>query len=114
MEKEKITEVCQKIKAYLKYEGITINAAAERLESTPRAVSAQLAGRPFSRTTAEKYASVFGFSETYLMTGEGQLVAGEPAEGDAPQASAQEKVERLLATIESQQRTIEILARKLG
>lgn len=113
MEKEKITEVCQKIKAYLKYEGITINAAAERLESTPRAVSAQLAGRPFSRTTAEKYASVFGFNETYLMTGEGQLVAGDPAE-PSPQASAQEKVERLLATIESQQRTIEILARKLG
>lgn len=113
MEKEKITEVCQKIKAYLKYEGITINAAAERLESTPRAVSAQLAGRPFSRTTAEKYASAFGFNETYLMTGEGQLVAGDPAEGEE-QASAQEKVERLLATIESQQRTIEILARKLG
>lgn len=113
MEKVKITEVCQQIKAYLKYEGITINAVAERLGSTPRAVSAQLAGRPFSRTTAAKYAEAFGFNETYLMTGEGSLVAGDPAQDGQPQGT-QEKVERLLATIESQQRTIEILARKLG
>ena len=58
--------------------------------------------------------ALFKLNANYLMTGEGALVPDDPAEGNAPQASAQEKVERLLATIESQQRTIEILARKLG
>ena len=74
MEKGKNEEVCQAVKAYFKYEGIPLAAVAERLGSTPRAVSAQLAGRPFSRKTAERYAELFGFNEVYLMTGEGQLV----------------------------------------
>jgi transcriptional regulator with XRE-family HTH domain len=114
MKEGKEKEICLEIKAYLARKGITIKEAAALLGGTPQTVTSQLSGRTFGRNSARRYAEVFGFSETYLMTGEGQLVAGDPAEGDAPQASAQEKVERLLATIESQQRTIEILAHKLG
>lgn len=113
MKEGKEKEICLEIKAYLARKGITIKEAAALLGGTPQTVTSQLSGRTFGRNSARRYAEVFGFSETYLMTGEGQLVAGDPAE-EAPQASAQEKVERLLATIESQQRTIEILARKLG
>ena len=111
-------EVSLSVKHYFDMHGMTLTRVAELLGVTLGAVTNQLRGdRYFGRYNAEKYAELFGFSANYLMTGEGQLsnhehlVIQEPEEG---KASAQEKVERLLATIESQQRTIEILARKLG
>lgn len=107
MEKGKNEEVCQAVKAYFKYEGIPLAAVAERLGSTPRAVSAQLAGRPFSRKTAERYAELFGFNEVYLMTGEGQLVGSGTI-----QAQPEGDMSRLIRIIESQQETILILAQK--
>lgn len=108
-------EVALAVKGWMAAQGLKITDVAERLGVSVQAVSSQLSGdRPFGRMNATRYAEIFKLNANYLMTGEGQLVAGDPAEGDAPQASAQEKVERLLATIESQQRTIEILARKLG
>lgn len=112
MGKEK--EVALAVKGYFSAHGVKINDVAAALGVTPQSVTSQLSGtRPFGRMNARRYAEAFGFNETYLMTGEGSLVAGDPAQDGQPQGT-QEKVERLLATIESQQRTIEILARKLG
>lgn len=108
MEKGKNEQVCQAVKAFFKYEGIPLSSVAERLQSTPRAVSAQLAGRPFSRKTAEKYAEAFGFSEVFLMTGEGELVGG--GEKAAPAGS---DVSQLIRIIASQQETIAVLAKKV-
>jgi hypothetical protein len=112
MEKEK--EVCLAVKNYFAQQNIKLVDVARMLNASPQTVTEHLSGeRFFGRARANKYAELFGFNPTYLMTGTGSLLLGDPAEG-GEQASAQEKVERLLATIESQQRTIEILARKLG
>lgn len=107
-------EVALAVKGWMAAQGLKITDVAERLGVSVQAVSSQLSGdRPFGRMNATRYAEIFKLNANYLMTGEGALVPDDPAEGEE-QASAQEKVERLLATIESQQRTIEILARKLG
>lgn len=117
MEEGKAKQICQEIKAYFARNGITIKEAAAMLGGNPQTVTSQLSGRTFGRNSAQKYAAAFGFDADYLITGRGSLLnhehmmAQEPEDG---KACAQEKVERLLATIESQQRTIEILARKLG
>lgn len=107
MEKSVSEEICQAIKAYLRYEGIAINTVAERLGSTARAVSAQLAGRAFSRKTAQKYAETFGFNPNYLMTGEGSLLPDDQPEKPAPASD----ISNLIEIIKSQQETIAILVR---
>lgn len=107
-------EVALAVKGWMAAQGLKITDVAERLGVSVQAVSSQLSGdRPFGRLNATRYAEIFKLNANYLMTGEGSLVAGDPAQDGQPQGT-QEKVERLLATIESQQRTIEILARKLG
>ena len=111
MEKGKNEKVCQAVKAYFKYEGIAINTVAERLNATPRAVSAQLAGRAFSAKTAEKYAKEFGFNEAYLLTGEGALIADNHPHFKTTEDTGD--LSRLIRIIESQQETIAVLAQKV-
>ena len=109
MEKANCKEICQTVKAYFKYKNISINDVAAKLDSTPDAVSAQLAGRPFSRKGAAKYAELWGFDADYLVTGKGSLFPADP-----PDPTEGSDVSALIAIVKSQQDTIAALVDKLA
>ena len=67
--------VCRAVARDFKERGITHVGAAKMLEIEPKAVANQVSGnRPFSKKSAKLYAKVFGYSEPYLLTGEGSLM----------------------------------------
>lgn len=75
-------EIGLEVRSYFAKKGIKLADVARMVGSTPQTVTNQLSGRTFGRNTAKKWAEVFGFSATFLMTGEGSLVPG--VEGSAP------------------------------
>lgn len=105
MEKEK--EICAAVRGYLSAHKITMAMVAERLGVSSSAVTNQLAGRKFTAKMAERYAELFGFSERYLLFGEGSLLGETPKE-DSKDVSA------LIQIVKSQQDTIAALVHKLG
>ena len=75
--------ICGEINAYFARNRITKAEAARRLgASHSSTVTNQLSGRPFGRNNARKWAETFGFSETFLLTGDGTLL---PEEKPAPE-----------------------------
>ena len=80
-------EVGLEVKAYFAKKGIKMADVARILGTTPQTVTTQLSGRTFGRNTAKKWAETFGFSATFLMTGEGSLVPGEPVAAPATSVS---------------------------
>ena len=67
-------EICRAVNADFKLQGITHAAAAERMGIEKRAVSNQLSGkRPFAKKGALMYAKAFGYDETFLLFGTGEL-----------------------------------------
>jgi len=111
--------ICEAVRAYFRSQKISFEEAAARLQMTRPAVSKQLADRPFSQKSAAKWAETFGFSAAYLLTGEGSLVPGDPA-----QPSGQKAVTLpgelvgmftdMAATIRSQQDTVAQLSDLVG
>lgn len=81
-------EVGLEVKAYFAKKGIKMDDVARILGTTPQTVTTQLSGRTFGRNTAKKWAETFGFSATFLMTGEGTLVPGELEAPAAPASPA--------------------------
>lgn len=79
-------EICYTIKKWFAGQGLSMADAARRLGVTLSAVTNQLNNRKFGRNNADKYAKEFGFSVTYLLTGEGALfpeqAAAQPADSD--------------------------------
>ena len=78
-------KICREVRAELARRGLTFTKVAEILGVTLSSVTNQMNGRHFGRKNAEKWAETFGFSATFLMTGEGTLVPG--VEGEAPAAA---------------------------
>lgn len=69
------------IRAYFREMNITLTQAADKLGVSTAAVTNLLNGkRNFGRNSAKKWSDVFGFSETYLLTGEGELRGHGPLE----------------------------------
>ena len=67
-------EICRTVNADFKLQGITHAEAAQRLGVERRSVSNQLSGkRPFTKKGALRYAQVFGYDETFLLFGKGEL-----------------------------------------
>lgn len=107
MGKEK--EVCLAVKSYFAQQNIKLVDVARMLNSSPQTVTEHLSGeRFFGRSRAQKYAELFGFNPTYLMTGEGSLMAGQELPGEAGS-----DVSQLIRIIASQQETIAVLAKKV-
>lgn len=78
-------EVC----AEFRRRGINQLKAAEMLGIKPNGLSLYLTGkRAFGSNIARKWAETFGFSATFLMTGEGTLVPGEQEAPTAPASPA--------------------------
>ena len=113
---EKAKEVCRAVKSYFAQHDMKLNAVAATLGVSPQTVTEHLSGeRLFGRRNAARYAEVFGFNPTYLMTGDGSLLAGDPA-APAPASleipsQVAETLSRMSATILSQQQTIALLVR---
>lgn len=80
-------EIGLEVRSYFAKKGIKLADVARMVGSTPQTVTNQLSGRTFGRNTAKKWAEVFGFSATFLMTGEGSLVPGVEGEAPAPMAA---------------------------
>lgn len=110
--------ICAAIRGFFASKKITMTEAAQRLDMTKGAVSTQLAGRAFSQKSAAKWAETFGFSASYLLTGEGSLVPGEPAKGAPAAVTLPGEVVSMFtdmaATIRSQQDTVAQLSNLVG
>lgn len=75
IDSEKAREINLTVRRYFKAHGISHKDVAERLGySSVSAVDNQLSYRWFGKRVAEKWAREFGFNETYLMSGKGNLV----------------------------------------
>ena len=119
MKNDNADAICAAVRAFLASKKITMTAAAERLGQTKSAVSSQLKSRPFSQLTARKWAEAFGFSASYLLTGEGSLLPGEPAKAATPGAVTLPgelvgMFTDMAATIRSQQDTVAQLSDLVG
>ena len=110
--------VCEAVRAYFRSKKISIEEAAQRLNMTRPAVSQQLCGRSFSQKSAAKWAETFGFSASYLLTGEGTLVPGEPAKAAPAAVTLPGELVGMFtdmaATIRSQQDTVAQLSNLVG
>lgn len=65
--------ICSKLKDYFIENGLKQCEIAEVLDVTQSAISNQLNGRPFGINSAKKWSKAFGFSVTWLTTGEGSM-----------------------------------------
>lgn len=111
--------VCDAVRAYFRSQKISIEEAARRLGMSRPAVSQQLTGRPFSHKSAARWSEAFGFSASYLLTGEGSLLPGEPAKAATPGAVTLPgelvgMFTDMAATIRSQQDTVAQLSDLVG
>lgn len=71
-------EICRAVNADFKLQGLTHADAAKKLGVERRSVSNQLSGkRPFAKKGALLYAKVFGYDETFLLFGTGELRSGQ-------------------------------------
>lgn len=109
-------EICGAVRGYFSANKITMKTVAELLGVTSGAVTNQLAGRQFSTKMAKRYAEVFGFNEDYLLFGRGSLLGTNDGDGRPPASlevpsQVAEMLNRMSATILSQQETIAILVR---
>ena len=67
-------QIANAVKGWLRANQISINEVAARLGKVPQAITnAMNSSRPFSRKFATALADEFGFSVSYLLTGEGSL-----------------------------------------
>lgn len=71
--KETSLYICKKIRDYFAENGMKQSEIAKALDITQAAVSNQLNGRPFGINSAKKWSKLFGFSITWLTTGEGPM-----------------------------------------
>lgn len=100
-------EIGRTVSAYFKENGISQEEAAVRLGySSKQVVANQLYGKRFGRKVAAKYAAVFNFNETFLLTGKGELLNQSVTEHER---ILQENV-FLKDLVKSQQTTIENLS----
>ena len=111
--------ICEAIRAYFRSQKISISEAARMLGLTQAAVSHQLRDRSFSQKSAANWAQAFGFSASYLLTGEGSLVPGKTQEGVRPSAISLPgelvgMFTDMAATIRSQQETVAQLSDLVG
>ncbi len=108
LSREKEREINVAVRRWFKGQGITQDEVARRLGFRNRhAVSTQLANRHFSKNSARRWAAAFGFSERFLLTGEGPLLQHDGAD------DAENGAGHLHDVIRSLTAANEVLVRKL-
>ena len=113
---EQAAAICKAVASDFKLKGLTQVGAAQLLNVDPKSVANQVSGRrPFGKKTAKLYAETFGYSEPFLLHGEGQLLssAGSPKAvrmGDQITLSAHEleDLKERIAYLEKSLRRIEL------
>lgn len=86
--KKNTEEIAREVRMEFDRRGISMKKAAEMLGVAVGGLSVYTNGRrPFGSNIAKKWEEVFGFSATFLMTGEGSLVPGVEVEAPAPMAA---------------------------
>lgn len=82
-----IAEICRAVAKDLKRRGYTQAQAAELMNIHPKSVANQISGkRAFGKKAAHIYAKAFGYSEAYLLHGEGSLLETPKEETPATEA----------------------------
>ena len=82
-------EIAREVRREFDLRGISLKKAAEMLGVAVGGLSLYTKGkRPFGSNIAKKWEETFGFSATFLMTGEGSLVPGEQEAPTAPASTA--------------------------
>lgn len=72
-------DICRIVAKDLKQKGYTQAKAAEIMQIDPKAVANQISGkRAFGKKAARRYALAFGYSEPFLLHGEGTLTGAGP------------------------------------
>lgn len=95
-------DICRAVAKDLKQRGYTQAKAAELMQIDPKAVANQISGkRAFGKKAARRFAQAFGYSEAFLLHGEGTLMGTpneEPAATEAvilTQAQFQQLIQRI-------------------
>ena len=114
-------EMLVEMRNYFDSQGITQKDIAERLQVSPAYVNKLFLGRKdFGKKTAEKFRDLFGLSQSWLLTGEGPMLASgsspsssivngahsSQAVGDGARAVNNEGLKDCLEIIRQQQETI--------
>lgn len=74
-----MAEAGKEIAKYLNSKGITQKSVAEQLDVPAAYVSALLSGKKgFGKQQASKWHELFGFSESWLITGDGDMFGKQP------------------------------------
>lgn len=117
-------EIAEAVRYYFRINDIKIKDVAEKLGTSPQAVSNQIRGlRPFSKKSAQLYENAFGFNPVFLIAGEGDLLKQEQqqpsSEGTCPQTMEVQQPDNnlqsnLMDIIRSQQDTIRMQAETIA
>lgn len=113
-------EMLAEMRNYFDNQGITQKDIAERLQVSPAYVNKLFLGKKdFGKKTAEKFRDLFGLSQSWLLTGEGPMLASgsspssivngahsSQAVGDGARAVNNEGLKDCLEIIRQQQETI--------
>ena len=103
-------KVNKAIRLYFRHTGITYREAAERLGYASEAVARnQVSSGQFGKRIAAKWAKEFGFSEAFLMTGQGNLLVRRSG-----YQKLVREIESLRGIVNSQRITIEKLKAQLS
>lgn len=109
IDKEVAARINQELKRYFGAHGLSQQEIADRLGySNANAVAEWLCRGHFDKRSAAKWARAFGFNETYLLTGKGQLMVRR----SGYQKLVREN-ESLRQIVNSQRHVIETLKSKL-
>lgn len=106
-DRNKYKEIGRTVSAYFKENHITQVEVAKILGfSSKQVIANQLSGKKFGKATAKKYAAAFGFNETFLLSGQGELRGKSPINFEI----ITKTIETLNSIIRSQQEMINTLS----
>lgn len=71
-------KIGEEIKRYLEAQGLTQESIAKQTNVSRAYVNALLNGKGFGKKTAQTWSNLFGFSTTWLLTGEGEMFLPKP------------------------------------
>ena len=99
--------------AFFKERGIRQEDIAEQLGVSQAYVSSILTGKAkFGKKQANRFSELYGLSASWLLTGEGEMLAGKSSPEDNDIAVLRERVAQLEKLLEEKERTIQILIKK--
>lgn len=103
-------EITVELTQFFKDRGITQEDIAQKLGVSQAYVSTLLSGKTkFGKKQANRFNELWGLSASWLLTGEGEMMAGD---GSDEVSRLKERIAYLEQLLEEKERTIQILMKK--